>query len=222
MYIRDKKNKKRLHDGRRGEFVFSPKQNFKKIKEVEPVKKIERIERIKRVEKNEPKKIEAPHYMLIGEHSRDVKMHWRAPEFEIFERDKKWYILILTLLIGIVTYAIFVNSLIMSITFILIGVVGYMYINKEPRTLDFIITKDGIVAGREIYPFDNLKSFWIFYEPHDIRVISLHTESYLSPYVHIPIPDEDPVKIREVLLGNIPEEKHEPGIIELLDRILRL
>lgn len=173
------------------------------------------------IEENKNKKLESPHDMMLEEHSNDVMMSWKTLEFEMFDRDKKWYMMILGILILIVAYAIFTNSLIMAVTFILIGVVGYIYINKEPRELDFMITKEGVVAGKEIYPFENLKSFWIFYEP-EIRVISIHTESYLNPYLHIPLGDQDPKKAREILSKFIAEEKHAPGMLEVLDRFLRL
>lgn len=185
----------------------------------------------KLIEKKEPQKLlpednfeelESPHDMLIESHSSDVRIHWRAPEFEIFDRDRKWYLYISAILIAVVAYAVFTNSLIMAITFILIGVVGYIYINKEPRVLDFMVTQDGVVAGREIYDFDNLKSFWVFYGEDDLRVISLHTGSFLAPYIHIPIGDQDPSEIRRILLDYIPEEEHKPGAVDTLDRLLRL
>jgi hypothetical protein len=173
------------------------------------------------IEQNKKLELESPHDMMLAEHSEDVMMSWKTLEFEMFERDKKWYMMILGILILIVAYAIFTNSLIMAITFILIGVLGYIYINKEPRELDFMLTKDGVVVGKEIYSFRNLKSFWIFYEP-EIRVISIHTQSYLNPYLHIPLADEDPKKVREILSKYIAEEKHEPGMLEILDRFLKL
>lgn len=166
--------------------------------------------------------LEAPHNMLIEKHSRDVRLAWRAPEFEIFKRDQKWYFYILGILLAIIAYAIFTNGLVMAITFILIGVVGYIYIQKDPRTLDFMLTRKGIVAGREIYDFDNLRSFWVFYEEDGLQVISLHTQSYLAPFIHIPIGDQDPTEIRKILLQYIPEEEHKPGIIDTLDRLLGL
>jgi len=155
-------------------------------------------------------------------HPSNMLLQWKAPEFETFQRDKKWYIFILLALLAVVGYALYTNSLVMAITFILIGVVGYIYINKEPRILNFVITDDGIIAGREIYAFKNVESFWIFYEPYGIRVISLHLNSYLMPYVHIPIHNQDPTKVRKILLEYIPEEEQEPGIVETMDRIIRL
>ena len=108
----------------------------------------------------------------------------------------------------------------MAITFVLIGVVGYIFINRDPQVINFAVTRDGIIAGREMYDFDAIKSFWIFYEPHDIKVVSLHTKSVLLPHVHIPIHDEDPVEIRRVLLEYIPEIKQDPSLVDTFERLL--
>jgi hypothetical protein len=165
---------------------------------------------------------EGPRSPLIAEHSSDVLLHWRAPEYEVFERDQKWYIVITAILVAIIAWALYTNSPIMAITFILIGVVGYLTLTKEPRTLDFIITRDGLIVDQELYEFDNCKSFWIFYEPEGKRAISLHMDHSLVPYVHLPIHDEDPVRIREILLEHLEEEKHEPGVIETVERLLKI
>lgn len=164
--------------------------------------------------------LEAPHDMLLEKQPKNVRLSWRGFEFEATEKDQKWYLTISAILIAIIAYAIFTNGLVMAITFILIGVVGYIYIKKEPRILDFMITRDGIIAGREVYDFDNIKSFWIFYE-EDLRVVSFHMESYLMPYIHIPIHNQDPLEIRKILLEYIPEEEYKPGIADALDRLLR-
>lgn len=172
-------------------------------------------------EPSEPERLEAPSETLTERYSKDTLKHWKAPEFEnIFRREPKWYLYIALILAAIVAYAVYTNSPLMAIVFILIGILGYIYLHQEARELDFLITKDGIIAGREIYRFDNIKSFWIFYEPGEIKVISLETRSLLTPYVHIPIAGEDPVAIREVLLKYIPEVKQEPNVVDFLERII--
>jgi hypothetical protein len=206
-----------LYNKRKNMYI---KKSEEKINQEE--KLLEKQESQKFLPPDDFEELESPHDILIEKYSKDVLIHWRAPEFETFERDRKWYLYISAILIAIVAYAIFTNSLVMAITFILIGVVGYIYIEKDPRILDFMITKNGVVAGREIYDFDNLKSFWVFYEEDGLRVISLHTESYLAPYIHIPIHDQNPVEIRRILLQYIPEEEHKPGMTDTIDRLLRL
>lgn len=147
-------------------------------------------------------------------------LHWRAPEYEKYERGRKWYLYVTLVLLAIIGYAVYTDSPIMAITFVLIGVVGYIFINRDPQIIDFAVTRDGIIAGREMYDFDAVKSFWIFYEPHDIKVVSLHTKSALMPFTHIPIHDENPVEIRRVLLEYIPEIKQDPSLVDTFERLI--
>ncbi|MFZ5982125.1 MAG: hypothetical protein ACOYS2_00920 [Patescibacteria group bacterium] len=172
-------------------------------------------------EMEEMKNFEPARESLAEKYSQKALMHWKAPEFEsLFRREKKWYMYIALILAVIIGYAVYTNSPLMAIVFVLIGILGYIYLNQDARELDFLITPDGIIAGREIYHFDNIDSFWIFYEPGDIKVISLDTKSFLTPFVHIPINDQDPVAIREILVKYIPEVKQEPSVIDLLERII--
>lgn len=163
---------------------------------------------------------QAPHEGEVERHPHDTLIHWKAPEFEIIERDRKWLLYVTIFLVLIVAYALFTNSIIMAVTFILIGIVGYLHFEREPRILTFRITPNGVSAGRELYRFSNIHSFWIFYEPEGKKLISLHSKSYLMPFVHIPIHEEDPVEIRDILLDYIPEVKQEPGLVDSFERFL--
>ena len=145
---------------------------------------------------------------------------WRAPEHEIQEKDRKWYVIVGLILGAIILYAILTDGLIMAITFIMIGVVGYIILNKKPREINFYITDDGIIADKEIYEFENIKSFWIFYEVHGVKAISLHTMNKFRPFVHIPLGTEDPTKIREILLDYIEEIKQKSNVVDHFERIL--
>jgi hypothetical protein len=158
----------------------------------------------------------------LEEYGGEALLHWRAPEFEPSRWDKRWYLSATLFLTAIVIYALVTNSPVMAITFILIGIVGYIFLQKKPRILDFMVTREGIVVDREIYVFRDIRSFWIFYEPNHIRVLSLHMKDKLLPYVHIPIHNEDPVEIREVLLGFIHEVEQEPSLVDNLERLLRI
>jgi hypothetical protein len=147
-------------------------------------------------------------------------LHWRAPEYEKYEKSRQWYLYVSLVLLAVIAYAVYTDSPVMAITFILIGVVGYIFINRAPQVIDFAVTQEGIIIGREIYDFENIKSFWIFYEPHDIKVVSLHIKNKLMPYIHIPIHEENPIEIRRLLLKYIPEEKQDPSLMDILERLI--
>ncbi|QQS61555.1 MAG: hypothetical protein IPN70_01325 [Candidatus Moraniibacteriota bacterium] len=149
---------------------------------------------------------------------RFLKMSWQARENE--KEDKNILILFgiegaLTL---IVIYAIINQNPIMAITFILVGIVLYLEFQKESPLLSFSIEVDGIHVNREVYPYENIESFWIFYEPGQRKIISLHTNGDLTPYVHIPIGDENPIKIREILEKILPEEPHPIRLVDILEK----
>lgn len=184
----------------------------------------ERVQNSFRNRQTEPEEelLESPHDMMIERHSRDVLHSWEAPEFEVYERDRRWYIIATLILAAIIIYALISNSPIMAITFILIGIVGFIYIQKEPRILEFSITHEGILAGNELYEFDNISSFWIFYEPPERKIISLHMKGKLVPFIHIPVHNENPVELRHILMDFIPEVKQEPSLVDAAERILRL
>ena len=152
----------------------------------------------------------------------EIFYDWMAPEFEAYEKSKRWYLIFAIFIALMVAYALVSNSPIMAITFILIGIVGYIYLEKDPRIINFSITSKGVTADREMYLYDNINSFWIFYDMPHARTISLHTKASMLPYIHIPIEDEDPVYLRELLMRNIPEIKQDPGLIDAIERVLHI
>jgi len=147
---------------------------------------------------------------------------WQAPEFEVYEKSRNWYIIATIFILVMVAYALFTNGPIMAITFILIGIMGYIYSQKDPRVITFSITSQGVLADKEFYPYENIFSFWIFYEPTHTKTISLHTKASMFPFVHIPLQDENPVELRELLMKNIPEIKQERSFIDTLEKILHI
>ena len=132
-------------------------------------------------------------------------------------KSTEWYIVAGILLSCIVGYALFINSPMMAITFILIGVTVYLTVGKEPKETRFAITQEGIIAGRDIYDYEVLRSFWIFYEPNARKVISIRTDTDLTPYVHIPLGDANPVHVRALLLQHLPEKKHPVRLVDILE-----
>jgi len=155
-------------------------------------------------------------------YNKDVLMDWKAQEFEVYEKSFWWYFVAAVLDIAIVAYALISNNPIMAITFILAGIVGYIYLEKDPQIIHFAITPDGVIAGNELYSYENIHSFWIFYDPPHTKTLSLHTKGSMFPFVHIPIDDQNPVQMHELLSEYIPEIKQEPGLTDTFERVLHI
>ena len=151
-----------------------------------------------------------------------ILFQWQAKEYEKYEKSARWYLAGGALLLGIIIYALMANSPIMAILFILFAVVGYIQLERDPRNLTFTVTTSGIYAGEELYLFDNIASFWIFYEPPHTKILSLRTHALFLPFVHIPLGDQDPVELREKLLSRISEVKQEKSFADTLERIFHI
>lgn len=151
-----------------------------------------------------------------------VLLHWRSPEHEPLDLGPRSSIVVTVLLVCIIAYALYTNSPLMAITFILIGIVGYLMLYREPSILDFMLTSKGIIAGKEFYEYDTLESFFLYTEPPFENILSIQTEGKLVPYIHIPVMNVDTEKLRDILDEFVPEEKHEPGLVDTLEKLLHI
>ena len=148
---------------------------------------------------------------------------WDAPEYEYIEKHPKWYWVMGIGLLAIIVYAIITNSILMAITFILIGMLGYIYAERAPKIIRMEINPEGVAADKIMYEYDDLKSFWIFYEVEEgFKVLSLHSKKTFLPHIHIPIGDANPILIREVLLNYLPEIRQEMNIVDRLSLLIGL
>ncbi len=154
--------------------------------------------------------------------SQRVLFSWVAPEHIHVRPNPKAIIIAAVFLFTVIAYALFTNSPLMAITFILIGVVGYLFLTKDPQEVEFIITREGIVVGRNLYAFEDIHSFWIFDEDPLKDVLSIHSYGVLAPFIHLPLGNLDHQTIREILLSFIPEEKQEPRLVDILEKMLHI
>ena len=152
-----------------------------------------------------------------------IKTHlkWTAPEFEYYNKNKQWFI-ITGVIAGILfLIAIFTKNFLFGL---LIGMSYFLvmtYSTKEPKDIQISITPKGIMIENALYEFENLRSFWIFYNPPVIRELSLRSKKTIMPYIKISLGEENPVNIRRALIKYLPEKKHKESTIDNLARNLR-
>jgi hypothetical protein len=155
--------------------------------------------------------------------NEEPSFSWKAPEYEHEEKHPRWYILMGGILLAVIIYALVTNSLLMAITFILIGMLGYIYAEREPRMIQMEINSDGIQVDNYFYKYEDLKSFWIFYEVEEnIKLLSFHSKKTFLPHIHVPVGGANPILIREVLVAYLPEIRQELTIIDRLERMIGL
>lgn len=94
-----------------------------------------------------------------------------------------------------------------------------MYGHRAPREINFSVTREGVIAGRTLHCFADIKSFCIFdtITPYEV---SLEVDRITAPYLRLPLGDIHPNKIRAVLSDYIPEEQHKEFLSDHFARAL--
>ena len=140
---------------------------------------------------------------------------WKAPEFPKKKKEKSWFIFpaIITIALGI--FALITESILFLITIILAFVIFYIYANKEPRIVKFKINEKGIEIDNRLHSFDDLRSFWIFYEPPEVKELSFRSRRTFIPYIRISLSKQNPNEIRKFLLKFLPEKRHAESLVDI-------
>src|SRR3989344_5049016 len=79
------------------------------------------------------------------------------------------------ILIGL-AYIYFQREILTAVFFFLISLIVFVLVFKEKRKILWEITRHGITIDSSFFPFRDLKSFWIEYQPGYIKEISLKSK----------------------------------------------
>lgn len=150
-----------------------------------------------------------------------VFFSWQAPEYIYFEKGGKWYMAlgILTLLLLGVAYLL--NNFLFGVLIIVSSFALALYGARRPKTVLFALTAQGLRIDTRLFPYENIKSFWIHYDPPVTKEMTVVFKKGVMPRLSIPLEEADPNAIRDVLIKYAEEETHEQTFSDALGRYLR-
>lgn len=155
-------------------------------------------------------------------HYSKVLMEWDPSEFREHHRTENWFLWLGIVAAIFITLAIFLKAYIVAVTFFLLALVIVMTVQKPAKRIDFKITDTGIVIDDLFYPYHQLDSFWILYDPPHVMKLHFRRKERLRFDLHVEIEDQDPVAIRDLLLEYIEEKEDvEEPVIDAIARRLR-
>jgi len=154
----------------------------------------------------------------------DIFALWEFPEFIKHERGKLWYASFIIIFLAMLIYSYFSNNLLFAIILVIFAVLYLSSAKDDPITMETAITEDGVFIGSKFIPYETLRNFYIIYYPPEIKNLYLEPKSITKQRIVIPLENQNPVHIREVLLEYLEEdlEKEEIPASEGISRILKL
>lgn len=151
-------------------------------------------------------------------------LEWQISEFAHYDRGALWHVVALLTGLGLLVYAILTSNFLFALIIVMFALALYLSIITEPAKIRFALTDGGIEIGRTRYPYREIKSFWLIYDPPEVKKLYLDFLAPLRPRLTIDLDDVNPNDVRAALLTRIHEDltQVEEPMSEVLGRLFKI
>ena len=117
-------------------------------------------------------------------------------------------------------YAFYTRNFLFALIVVMMVLMLFTASAKPKNNLT--ITSGGIKLANQNIPWKDITKFWIIYQPPEVKTLPCDL-SLLMPQISIPLEQQNPVQLRELLLKYVPEDltKQEESNVDALSRILK-
>ncbi|MDP2676536.1 MAG: hypothetical protein Q8O83_02540 [bacterium] len=146
---------------------------------------------------------------------------WQAPEYLYYQKGGGWYAALggLTLILLVLAYLL--NNFLFGVLIIVSSFALALYGARRPKIVIFGITVQGLRIEDRLYPYENIKSFWVNDGPPRPKEMTIIFRKGIMPRLSVPLGNADPNEVRNTLIKYIREEQQEEAFADTLGRYLR-
>lgn len=137
------------------------------------------------------------------------RISWMAYEHSHRQRSDDWFWGVGIVAVAIAVLAVYFGNVLFGIFILLAAFTSIMVAHREPEVIPFEINKRGVQAGKILYPFSTIESFWIIDEDESGQdKLIMKSEKTLMPLIIVPLDDNlDFEEVRDYLLQFLNEEE---------------
>ena len=153
-----------------------------------------------------------------------VIMSWETWEYPPVSRDMRWYVIWGLLLAGMLVYAVITANFVFALLLLMFAVLTVLKDVRPPRRIETYVTTSGILFGHEFYAYEEIRDFFIAYEPPHVKSLYISFASRVRPALSIGIDGVNPNELRQNLLPYIFENLEQEGesLTDILQRVYKL
>lgn len=135
-----------------------------------------------------------------------VKASWEFPEFVKYNRGFLWYIGTAIVIVLLIIFSIASQNYLFIVLILLFAFIMFLRDRRDPKMLTIKLQDRGVSIGeRMYYPWSDIKSFWIIYEPPEVKNLYLDFKG-LRPDITIQMQNQNPLEIRKILSDHVIED----------------
>lgn len=141
------------------------------------------------------------------------KLAWSHLEYEEKERSTDWFwALGIIVIVGSLTSIVYSNYFFAALL-VLSGILLGFFATQKPKMVSYELNGKGLQIRTRLYPYENIKSFWVQIEPNSLLFIN--SGRIFMPIISIPIERYMAEDIHSIMTSqNIAEEEMKEHISE--------
>ena len=150
------------------------------------------------------------------------EIHWRAEEFVYHKKSVDWYWYFGLVVVSLIAFALYASNTLFAFV---IGIGAFtilLYAAKKPETIEYVATKRFIKAGKDLYPYSEIASFWIPTPKKETeeKIILIRSQKVSSPLIVLPLGDADIDELHDFLKNFIDEREDQLPIGQVFMNII--
>ncbi len=158
-------------------------------------------------------------------HRGAILMQWDFPEYIKYDRGPVWFAVATLVGGGLLIWAMIDGNFLFALMIILVAFIILTHHRSEPLTLHFTLYERGLQIGDAYYHHRDVEKFAVVYDPPFVKTLYIMPKNaVLRQEIPIPLKDQDPVDVRNILLDYLAEdlEREEENYYETLNRMFKL
>ena len=134
---------------------------------------------------------------------------WETYEFQYKKKTADWFWAVGIICLALAVIAIIYSDSLFAIFIIIVGALSIGTGNRRPRVLEIKLNDKGLSVNSTLYPFQNIKTFWVEDGKKSFPKLILRIERFINPIIVLPIETDyfESSDVRNFLLNYVPEDK---------------
>lgn len=145
-------------------------------------------------------------------------LEWEGREYDHSPKSADWYWALGIVAVAISVASILLGSYLLAILVLIAAATLALHAAKQPTQHRFQLVEQGLMIGDDLHPFERMISFCTL---EDIAgefppMLSIKTESWLSPHLVIPLEGVDVDVVYTHFLKRVDEKEHPHSFHDLV------
>ncbi len=145
-------------------------------------------------------------------------LEWEGREYDHNPKSTDWYWSLGIIAIASTIASVLFGNYLLAVLIVIATCAVALHASKQPPLHRFRLVEQGIIIGDEMHLFERMVSFSVL---EDVQgefppMLSIKTESWLSPHLIIPLEGVDADVVYTYFLQHVDEAGHEHTFVDLV------